>query len=68
VTTQTEITQRSHRRQAAEHVRADAAKRRASYFSGLQAAVDQMRDRGQRLAAIATPVAHRRLWRAMSAE
>ncbi|MDQ1493775.1 MAG: hypothetical protein QOG69_258 [Actinomycetota bacterium] len=42
--------------QAAEHVRADAAKRRASYFSGLQAAVDQMRDRGQRLAAIATLV------------
>jgi hypothetical protein len=29
--------------QAAEHVRADAAKRRASYFSGLQAAVDLKR-------------------------
>lgn len=39
--------------QAAEHVCADAAKRRASYFSGLQAAVDQMRDRGQTLAKIA---------------
>lgn len=42
--------------QAAEHVCADAAKRRASYFSGLQAAVDQMRDRGQTLAKIATLV------------
>ena len=42
--------------QAAEHVRADAVKRRASYFAGLQAAVDRMRDRGQTLAAIATLV------------
>ena len=42
--------------QAAEHVRADAAKRRAGYFSGLQAAVDQMRDRGQTLATIAALV------------
>jgi hypothetical protein len=42
--------------QAAEHIRADAAKRRASYYSGLQAAVDQMRDRGQTLAKIAALV------------
>lgn len=42
--------------QAAEYVRAEAAKRRASYFSGLQAAVDQMRDRGQTLAKIAALV------------
>jgi hypothetical protein len=42
--------------QAAEHVRADATKKRASYFAGLQAAVDQMRDRGQTLALIATLV------------
>jgi hypothetical protein len=42
--------------QAAEYVRADAAKRRASYFSGLRAAVDQMRDRGQTLAKIAALV------------
>ncbi|MGO9205069.1 MAG: hypothetical protein ACLQBX_02575 [Candidatus Limnocylindrales bacterium] len=42
--------------QAAEHVCADAAKRRASYFSGLQAAVDQMRGRGQTLAKIAALV------------
>lgn len=42
--------------QAAEHVRADAAKRRAGYFSGLQAAVDQMRVRGQTLTKIAALV------------
>ena len=42
--------------QAAEYVRADALKRRASYFSGLQAAVDQMRDRGETLAKIAALV------------
>jgi hypothetical protein len=42
--------------QAAEHIRADAAKRRAGYFSGLQAAVDQMWDRGQTLAKIAALV------------
>ena len=42
--------------QAAEHVRADAAKRRTSFFAGLQAAIDQMRDRGQTLAKIASLV------------
>jgi hypothetical protein len=42
--------------QAAVDVRADAARKRASYFSGLQAAVDRMRDRGQTLSAIATLV------------
>jgi hypothetical protein len=48
--------ERKRLEQAAEDVCADAAKRRASYFSGLQAAVDQMRDRGQTLANIATLV------------
>ena len=42
--------------QAAEHVRADAVKKRARYFAGLQAAVDRMRERGQTLAEIATLV------------
>ena len=42
--------------QAAEDIRADAAKKRENYFSGLQAAVDQMRDRGQTLAKIAALV------------
>ena len=42
--------------QAAEDVRADAAKKRASYFAGVQAAVDRMRARGQTLAGIATLV------------
>lgn len=42
--------------QAAEDVRADAAKKRARYFAGMQAAVERMRDRGQTLAAIATLV------------
>ena len=47
-----------HRRldQAVEHVRADAATKRASYFAGMHAAVDRMRDRGQTLAAIASLV------------
>lgn len=42
--------------QAAEHVRADATKKRANYFAGMQAAVDRMRERGQTLAAIAALV------------
>ncbi len=42
--------------QAAEDVRADAAKKRTMYFVGVQAAVDRMRDRGKTLAAIATLV------------
>lgn len=48
--------ERTRSDQAAEDVRADAAKKRASYFSGLQVAVDQMRDRGQTLAKIAALV------------
>lgn len=39
--------------QATAQIRADAVKRRSSLFSRLQAAVDQMRDRGQTLAKIA---------------
>ena len=47
-----------HRRldQAVDHVRADAATKRASYFADVHAAVGRMRDRGQTLAAIATLV------------
>ncbi|OPX05529.1 hypothetical protein B1790_31590 [Mycobacterium sp. AT1] len=33
--------------QALEHVRADAAKRRASYLAGLQTVAEQMRERGE---------------------
>lgn len=42
--------------QAQERVRAEAAKRRAGYLAGLQAAVEQMRDRGETLAKIAALV------------
>lgn len=42
--------------QAMEHIRADASKKRAGNFAGLQAAVDQMRGRGQTLASIAALV------------
>src|SRR6202171_2588134 len=48
--------ERTRLHQAAEYVRVDAAKKRANYFSGLQAAVDQMRERGQTLAKIAALV------------
>lgn len=39
--------------QTAERIHADAVKRRANHFSGLQSAVGQMRDRGETLAKIA---------------
>lgn len=42
--------------QAMEHIRADASKKRAGNFAGLQAAVDQMRGRGQTLTSIAALV------------
>ncbi|MFC7674991.1 hypothetical protein ACFQWH_18020 [Mycolicibacterium sp. GCM10028919] len=42
--------------QAQERVRAEGAKRRAGYLVGLQAAVEQMRDRGETLANIAARV------------
>ncbi|MCH9733358.1 MAG: hypothetical protein K0U78_02225 [Actinomycetia bacterium] len=42
--------------QATENIRADAAQRRAGNFAGFQAAVDQMRGRGQTLASIAALV------------
>ena len=51
-----DIWERKRFDQASAHIRADAAKRRGSYFAGLQAAVDQMRDRGETLAKIATLV------------
>lgn len=42
--------------QAQERVRAEGAKRRADHLAGLQAAVEQMRDRGETLAKIAALV------------
>jgi hypothetical protein len=42
--------------QAQERVRAEGARRRAGYLAGLQAAVEQMRDRGETLAKIAALV------------
>lgn len=51
-----DIWERKRLDQAAEHVRVDAAKRRANFFAGLRTAVDQMRGRGQTLASIATLV------------
>jgi hypothetical protein len=42
--------------QAQERVRAEGAERRAGYLTGLQAAVEQMRDRGETLAKIAARV------------
>jgi hypothetical protein len=51
-----DVWERKRLDQAVEHVRADAAAKRASYFVGMQAAVDRMRDRGQTVAAIATLV------------
>ena len=42
--------------QAAQFVRADAVKQREGCFTGIEAAVDRMRERGQTLAAIAALV------------
>jgi hypothetical protein len=42
--------------QAQERVRAEGARRRASHLAGLQAAVEQMKDRGETLAKIAALV------------
>ena len=53
---QSDAWERKRLDQAAELVRADAVKRRAGYFAGIQAAVDRMRERDQTLAAIATLV------------
>ena len=51
-----DVWERKRLDQAAEFVRADAVKRRASYFADIQAAVDRMRERDQTLATIATLV------------
>ena len=51
-----DVWERKRLDQAAELVRADAVKRRASYFTDIQAAVDRMRERDQTLATIATLV------------
>lgn len=51
-----DVWERTRLDQASEQVRADAMKRRARYFSELQSAVSQMRDRGQTFATIAALV------------
>lgn len=51
-----DVWERKRLDQAVDLVRADAVKRRAGYFTGIQAAVDRMKERGQVMAAIAALV------------